>query len=150
MDNKFPSFSYVVKRDTTVAGFATSTLATSTRTREGEFCAPIKKGLPTISTRFMVIAHQQNLVPGLASCNYPQRTTALNAVFLCASHGYILQWWAGRGHRKMRRYLWKPVRQPRSVHHQRLASLVVIIYIIPQRLPLCWLLPLPKIRNLSG
>ena len=49
MDNKFPSFSYVVKRDTTVAGFATSTLATSTRTREGEFCAPIKKGLPTIS-----------------------------------------------------------------------------------------------------
>ena len=49
MDNKFPSFSYVVKRDTTVAGFATSTLATSTRTREGEFCASIKKGLPTIA-----------------------------------------------------------------------------------------------------
>ena len=44
MDNKFPSFSYVVKRDTTVAGFATSTLATSTRTREGEFCESIKKG----------------------------------------------------------------------------------------------------------
>lgn len=44
MDNKFPSFSYVVKRDTTVAGFATSTLATSTRAREGEFCESIKKG----------------------------------------------------------------------------------------------------------
>lgn len=44
MDNKFPSFSYVVKRDTTVAGFATSTLATSTRTREGEFLESIKKG----------------------------------------------------------------------------------------------------------
>jgi hypothetical protein len=42
MDNKFPSFSYVVKRDTTVAGFATSTLATSTRTREGEFLESIK------------------------------------------------------------------------------------------------------------
>lgn len=49
MDNKFPSFSYVVKRDTTVAGFATSTLATSTRTREGEFLESIKKGLPTIA-----------------------------------------------------------------------------------------------------
>ena len=44
MDNKFLSFSYVVKRDTTVAGFATSTLATSTRTREGEFLESIKKG----------------------------------------------------------------------------------------------------------
>ena len=44
MDNKFPSFSYAVKRDTTVAGFATSTLATSTRTREGEFLESIKKG----------------------------------------------------------------------------------------------------------
>ncbi|BBT69398.1 TPA: host cell division inhibitor Icd-like protein [Klebsiella pneumoniae] len=44
MYNKFPSFSYVVKRDTTVAGFATSTLATSTRTREGEFLESIKKG----------------------------------------------------------------------------------------------------------
>ena len=44
MDNKFPSFSYVVKRDTTVAGFATSTLVTSTRTREGEFLESIKKG----------------------------------------------------------------------------------------------------------
>ncbi len=32
-----------------MAGFSTSTLATSTRTREGEFCASIKKGLPTIS-----------------------------------------------------------------------------------------------------
>ncbi|HDT5877421.1 TPA: host cell division inhibitor Icd-like protein [Klebsiella quasipneumoniae subsp. similipneumoniae] len=49
MYNKFPSFSYVVKRDTTVAGFATSTLATSTRTREGEFLESIKKGLPTIA-----------------------------------------------------------------------------------------------------
>ncbi|MDH0554339.1 host cell division inhibitor Icd-like protein [Enterobacter roggenkampii] len=49
MDNKFPSFSYVVKRDTTVAGFATSTLATSTRTREGEFLESIKKGLLIIA-----------------------------------------------------------------------------------------------------
>lgn len=49
MDNKFLSFSFGVKRDPTVAGFSTSTLATSTRTREGEFCASIKKGLPTIS-----------------------------------------------------------------------------------------------------
>ncbi|CAM7253128.1 host cell division inhibitor Icd-like protein [Klebsiella pneumoniae] len=49
MDNKFLPFSFVVKRDPTVAGFSTSTLATSTRTREGEFCASIKKGLPTIS-----------------------------------------------------------------------------------------------------
>lgn len=44
MDNKFLSFSFGVKRDPTVAGFSTSTLATSTRTREGEFCASIKKG----------------------------------------------------------------------------------------------------------
>ena len=49
MDNKFLPFSFVVKRYPTVAGFSTSTLATSTRTREGEFCASIKKGLPTIS-----------------------------------------------------------------------------------------------------
>ncbi|EKY4830837.1 host cell division inhibitor Icd-like protein [Enterobacter hormaechei] len=49
MDNKFLSFSFGVKRDPTVAGFSTSTLATSTRTREGEFCASIKKGLPTIA-----------------------------------------------------------------------------------------------------
>ncbi len=49
MDNKFLSFSFGVKRDPAVAGFSTSTLATSTRTREGEFCASIKKGLPTIS-----------------------------------------------------------------------------------------------------
>lgn len=49
MDTKFLPFSFVVKRDTTVAGFSTSTLATSTRTREGEFCASIKKGLPTIA-----------------------------------------------------------------------------------------------------
>ncbi|WP_370512054.1 host cell division inhibitor Icd-like protein [Klebsiella quasipneumoniae] len=44
MDTKFLPFSFVVKRDTTVAGFSTSTLATSTRTREGEFCESIKKG----------------------------------------------------------------------------------------------------------
>lgn len=49
MDTKFLPFSFVVKRDTTVAGFSSSTLATSTRTREGEFCASIKKGLPTIA-----------------------------------------------------------------------------------------------------
>ena len=49
MDNKFLSFSFGVKRDPTVAGFAPSTLATSTRTREGEFCESIKKGLPTIA-----------------------------------------------------------------------------------------------------
>lgn len=44
MDNKFLSFYFGVKRDPTVAGFAPSTLATSTRTREGEFCESIKKG----------------------------------------------------------------------------------------------------------
>ena len=49
MDNKFLSFSFGVKRDPTVAGFSTSTLATSTRTREGEFLESIKKGLPTIA-----------------------------------------------------------------------------------------------------
>ena len=49
MDNKFLPFSFLVKRDPTVAGFAPSTLATSTRTREGEFCESIKKGLPTIA-----------------------------------------------------------------------------------------------------
>ena len=49
MDNKFLSFSFGVKRDPAVAGFAPSTLATSTRTREGEFCESIKKGLPTIA-----------------------------------------------------------------------------------------------------
>ena len=49
MDNKFLSFYFGVKRDPTVAGFAPSTLATSTRTREGEFCESIKKGLPTIA-----------------------------------------------------------------------------------------------------
>ncbi|RRE93558.1 hypothetical protein EAO05_02220 [Klebsiella pneumoniae] len=42
------SFSFGVKRDPAVAGFSTSTLATSTRTREGEFARP-KKGLPTIA-----------------------------------------------------------------------------------------------------
>lgn len=49
MDNKFLPFSFVVKRDPTVAGFSTSTLATSTRTREGEFCESIKKGLLIIA-----------------------------------------------------------------------------------------------------
>ena len=49
MDNKFLSFSFGVKRDPAVAGFSTSTLATSTRTREGEFLESIKKGLPTIA-----------------------------------------------------------------------------------------------------
>ncbi|MDQ4649354.1 host cell division inhibitor Icd-like protein [Klebsiella pneumoniae] len=49
MDNKFLSFYFGVKWDPTVAGFAPSTLATSTRTREGEFCESIKKGLPTIA-----------------------------------------------------------------------------------------------------
>ncbi|HID5192076.1 TPA: host cell division inhibitor Icd-like protein [Klebsiella variicola] len=49
MDNKFLSFYFGVKRDPTVAGFGPSTLATSTRTREGEFCESIKKGLPTIA-----------------------------------------------------------------------------------------------------
>ncbi|HDT3695801.1 TPA: host cell division inhibitor Icd-like protein [Enterobacter roggenkampii] len=49
MDIKFLSFSFGVKRDPTVAGFSTSTLATSTRTREGEFLESIKKGLPTIA-----------------------------------------------------------------------------------------------------
>ncbi|MFT3523256.1 host cell division inhibitor Icd-like protein [Klebsiella pneumoniae] len=51
MDNKFLSFYFGVKRDPTVAGFAPSTLATSTRTREGEFCESIKKGLPTIANQ---------------------------------------------------------------------------------------------------
>ena len=49
MDNKFLSFSFGVKRDPTVAGFSTSTLATSTRPREGEFLESIKKGLLIIA-----------------------------------------------------------------------------------------------------
>lgn len=70
MDNKFPSFSYVVKRDTTVAGFATSTLATSTRTREGEFLESIKRAAPTGQTTsrkisVIVLTLLQNQQPGL-------------------------------------------------------------------------------------
>jgi hypothetical protein len=40
---------------------------TSTRVREGEFLESIKKACRLSPTRFMVIAHQQNLVPGLVS-----------------------------------------------------------------------------------
>lgn len=39
----------------------------STRVREGEFLESIKRACRLSPTRFMVIAHQQNLVPGLAS-----------------------------------------------------------------------------------
>ena len=86
MDNKFPSFSYVVKRDTTVAGFATSTLATSTRTREGEFCASIKKGLPTIANPVYGYSAPAKSGAGIETPNTLRATQTPKASFFVSNH----------------------------------------------------------------
>ena len=86
MDNKFPSFSYVVKRDTTVAGFATSTLATSTRTREGEFCASIKKGLPTIANPVYGYSAPAKSGAGIETPNTLRATQTPKASFFVSDH----------------------------------------------------------------
>ena len=84
MDNKFLSFYFGVKRDPTVAGFAPSTLATSTRTREGEFCESIKKGLPTIANPVYGYSAPAKSGAGIGvpiTCIVPTRT---KRVFLSA------------------------------------------------------------------
>ncbi|BBS35232.1 hypothetical protein WP5S18E01_00790 [Enterobacter cloacae] len=83
MDNKFPSFSYVVKRDTTVAGFATSTLATSTRTREGEFSESIKKGLLTIADPVYGYSAPAKSGAGIGVLIMLQATHDAPSVFFC-------------------------------------------------------------------
>lgn len=84
MDNKFPSFSYVVKRDTTVAGFATSTLATSTRTREGEFLESRKKGLPTIANPVYGYSAPAKSGAGIGVPEMIKATHDAPSVFFCA------------------------------------------------------------------
>ena len=86
MDNKFPSFSYVVKRDTTVAGFATSTLATSTRTREGEFLESIKKGLPTIANPVYGYSAPAKSGAGRGNPSKQEATQTPKASFFVSDH----------------------------------------------------------------
>ena len=86
MDNKFLSFSYLVKRDATVAGFATSTLATSTRTREGEFCESIKKGLPTIANPVYGYSAPAKSGAGRGNPNTLRATQTPKASFFVSDH----------------------------------------------------------------
>ena len=95
MDNKFPSFSYVVKRDTTVAGFATSTLATSTRTREGEFLESRKKGLPTIANPVYGYSAPAKSGAGIGVPEMIKATHDAPSVFFCAvslTHPFFERW----------------------------------------------------------
>jgi hypothetical protein len=85
MDNKFLSFYFGVKRDPTVAGFAPSTLATSTRTREGEFCESIKKGLPTIANPVYGYSAPAKSGAGIAP-EHTQGDTDAESVFFVSSH----------------------------------------------------------------
>ena len=86
MDNKFLSFSFGVKRDPAVAGFSTSTLATSTRTREGEFCASIKKGLPTIANPVYGYSAPAKSGAGIETPNTLRATQTPKASFFVSSH----------------------------------------------------------------
>lgn len=86
MDTKFLPFSFVVKRDTTVAGFSSSTLATSTRTREGEFCASIKKGLPTIANPVYGYSAPAKSGAGIETPNTLRATQTPKASFFVSSH----------------------------------------------------------------
>lgn len=86
MDNKFLSFSFGVKRDPTVAGFAPSTLATSTRTREGEFCESIKKGLPTIANPVYGYSAPAKSGAGIETPNTLRATQTPKASFFVSSH----------------------------------------------------------------
>ncbi|HFE4602097.1 MAG: host cell division inhibitor Icd-like protein [Enterobacter sp.] len=86
MDNKFLPFSFLVKRDPTVAGFSTSTLATSTRTREGEFCASIKKGLPTIANPVYGYSAPAKSGAGIETPNTLRATQTPKASFFVSSH----------------------------------------------------------------
>ena len=83
MDNKFLSFYFGVKRDPTVAGFAPSTLATSTRTREGEFCESIKKGLPTIANPVYGYSAPAKSGAGIETPNTLRATQTPKASFFC-------------------------------------------------------------------
>ncbi|MGY8326148.1 host cell division inhibitor Icd-like protein [Klebsiella pneumoniae] len=86
MDNKFLSFYFGVKRDPTVAGFAPSTLATSTRTREGEFCESIKKGLPTIANPVYGYSAPAKSGAGICTPNTLRATQTPKASFFVSSH----------------------------------------------------------------
>lgn len=86
MDNKFLSFSFGVKRDPAVAGFAPSTLATSTRTREGEFCESIKKGLPTIANPVYGYSAPAKSGAGIETPNTLRATQTPKASFFVSSH----------------------------------------------------------------
>ncbi|MDV0610684.1 host cell division inhibitor Icd-like protein [Klebsiella quasipneumoniae subsp. similipneumoniae] len=86
MDNKFLSFSFGVKRDPAVAGFSTSTLATSTRTREGEFCASIKKGLPTIANPVYGYSAPAKSGAGRGNPNTLRATQTPKASFFVSDH----------------------------------------------------------------
>ncbi|WP_256662236.1 host cell division inhibitor Icd-like protein [Klebsiella michiganensis] len=86
MDNKFLSFSFGVKRDPAVAGFSTSTLATSTRTREGEFCASIKKGLPTIANPVYGYSAPAKSGAGRGNPSKQEATQTPKASFFVSDH----------------------------------------------------------------
>lgn len=86
MDNKFLSFYFGVKRYPTVAGFAPSTLATSTRTREGEFCESIKKGLPTIANPVYGYSAPAKSGAGICTPNTLRATQTPKASFFVSSH----------------------------------------------------------------
>lgn len=56
----------------------------------------------SIDVQAIIVVQPLNGLPGLAAWTSTKRTTA-PAVFLCATHSYTLQWWAGWGSRKVRR-----------------------------------------------
>ena len=150
MDTKFLPFSFVVKRDPTVAGFSTSTLATSTRTREGEFCASIKKGLPTIANP--VYGYSAPAKSG-AGIGVLQLSTAHNRAkcgfFVCVArlHPSMVGW--ARASKDAPVSVEAGTPTSFSSPPAKLAFPVVGFRPSYRRLP-SWLLPLPKIRNLSG
>lgn len=86
------------------------------------------------SERYIVLAAAKSV----AGIGVPEFSTAHNrakAVFCVQCTATSRLWWAGQGHRKMRRYLWKPVTPTLfGSPPVRLASVVVIVQIIPQGL----------------
>ncbi|MDM4926013.1 ash family protein [Escherichia coli] len=128
-----------------------SSFATSTRTREGEFCESIKKGLPTIANPVYGYSAPAKSGAGIGvpiTCIVPTRT---KRVFLSAKflRTQIMVGW-------MRLPKGRPVSIQAGYANLvqlttslRLASLGGEFKIHCIELP-SWLLPLPKIHNLSG
>jgi hypothetical protein len=130
----------------------------STRTREGEFLESIKKGLPTIANPVYGYSAPAKSGAGIGTPNTLRATQTPKASF-CV--------------RSLRTSNQRPVRTVSMVALVGLRSRRPVSFVSgssnpanvtatikigtlggdslkQRRLPLCWLLPLPKIRNLSG